>query len=144
MRIHGNSAHQTYNRESHRYVIAVLMMVSVQGCGINGIFYFAKQLFQDITGGEALLSQQLMLGLSVCQVCSCLFAGKFIDQFGRKYLLLRGQASLVAILMGIFIVDNLQEYIHPKLVHYAIIALIYAHIVVFNFSLGPVCIIYAA
>jgi hypothetical protein len=73
-----------------------------------------------------------------------LICSKIIDIFGRKYLLLKGQQILILILAMIFIVDHLKDLIDKDLVNYIIIALIYLHIVVFNFSLGPVGIIYAA
>jgi len=58
---------------------------------------------------------------------------------------LKGQQILIFILFMIFIVDQLKVYIDDsKLIHYTIIALIYLHIVVYNFSLGPVGIVYAA
>jgi MFS family permease len=133
-----------YKKEIERYVIAMVVIASCQLSGINGIFYYAKQLFQDITGGDKLLSQKLMLGLSFCQVVSSIISGRFIDLFGRKYLLIRGQQTLIVILTLIFIVDNLDEYFSKNFIHYFIIFLLYLHVIAFNFSLGPVCIIYAA
>jgi len=38
-----------YKREFKRYIIAMIVTASVQFSGINGIFYYAKQLFNDIT-----------------------------------------------------------------------------------------------
>lgn len=35
----------------------MVVIASCQLAGINGIFYYAKQLFLDITGGDKLLSQ---------------------------------------------------------------------------------------
>jgi hypothetical protein len=64
-------------------------------------------MFSDITGGDAIFSQKLMLGLAFCQLLSCLIVGRFIDPFGRKYLILKGQQALIVILGLIFIVDNL-------------------------------------
>jgi len=126
-----------------RYLIAIIVVASTQLSGINGIFYYAKQLFQDITGGDKLLSQQLMLGLALCQTISCLTIGRFIDLFGRKYLLMKGQQALIVILGVIFVMDNLQDYYSSNVLHYLIIIMLYVHIIAFNFSLGPVCIVYA-
>lgn len=85
-----------------------------------------------------------MVGLALCQLLACTFSGKFIDSFGRKYLLVRGQAGLILILAIIFLVDTYKELFRRDMYHYLLISLIYVHIIIFNFSLGPVCIIYAA
>ena len=81
------------------------MITSGQLTGINAIFLYAKQLFKEITENDEHLSQQLMLGLAFCQLFSCSISGRFIDTFGRKYLLKRGQIGLVAVLAAIFLID---------------------------------------
>jgi len=85
-----------------------------------------------------------MLGLALCQAFTCIFCGRFIDLFGRKYLLIRGQGALIVILFAIFLIDNMRDYLLPKVVHFTIIALIYLHVIIFNVSLGPICMVYAA
>jgi hypothetical protein len=133
-----------YTKELDRYMIAIVAIASCQLCGINGIFYYAKQLFTEVTEGDAKLSQRLMVGLSLCQAAASLICSLFVDYFGRKYLILRGQRALILILFSIFIVDNLQEYLDAQVLHLLIIALLYLHVITFNFSLGPICIIYSA
>lgn len=122
----------------------MVVIGSCQFCGINGIFYYAKQLFEDITEGDRLLAQKLMVGLSVCQVLASIICSRFIDHFGRRYLIMKGQQVLIFILIAIFVVDNMQDFANISILHYIIIILIYCHIITFNFSLGPVGIIYAA
>jgi len=51
---------------------------------------------------------------------------------------------LVLILFSIFMVDQFKDHINSHLVPYIIVILIYIHIIVFNFSLGPIGTIYAA
>lgn len=85
-----------------------------------------------------------MVGLSLCQIVGSLICSRFIDYFGRKYLILRGQRLLILVLFTIFVVDNIQEELGFKFLHYIIIALLYLHVFIFNLSLGPACIIYAA
>jgi MFS family permease len=86
-----------------------------------------------------------MLGLALCQLVTATISGRFIDLFGRKYLLVRGQQTLIVLLLLIFAVDNLEGYLYSMgSAHLVIIVLLYLHIIAFNFSLGPVCIIYAA
>lgn len=133
-----------YTRELDRYMIAMVVIASCQVCGTNGIFFYAKQLFTEVTDGDSILSQQLMVGLSLCQAAASFICSFFVDFFGRKYLLLKGQQTLIFILFSIFIVDNLQDFLAPKLLHFCIVVLLYAHVITFNFSLGPVAIMYAA
>jgi MFS family permease len=91
-----------------------------------------------------MLSQKLMLGLSLFQLLACSFSGRFIDSFGRKYLLLRGQVAIILILGVIFILDSFADMLEKSLYNQLLIALFYLHVIVFNFTLGPVCILYAA
>jgi MFS family permease len=85
-----------------------------------------------------------MLGLALSQMIACICAGRFIDTFGRKFLILRGQVAVIVILVVIYLTDNTFESLSKDLTHYLLIALIYIHVIVFNFTLGPICILYAA
>jgi len=128
-----------------RYVLALVVVASCQLTGINAIFLYAKQLFEEITDHELLLSQQLMLGLSFCQLVACSMSGRFIDTFGRRYLMMRGQTCLIVIMVTIFLVDSCADYLPSRdFYHYTLIVLFYAHVIVFNITLGPICILYAA
>jgi len=112
--------------------------------GINAIFLYAKQLYLEITDGDTTLSQYLILGMAFCQLVACSFSGRFIDTFGRKYLLLKGQLGIIGIMTVIFLIDSWQEFISKEIYHSSLICLFYLHVVFFNFSLGPVHILYAA
>ena len=86
-----------------------------------------------------------MLGMAFCQLAACSMSGRFIDSFGRKYLMLRGQIGLIGIMMTIFLVDSCADYLPSRdFYHYTLIFLFYSHVIVFNFTLGPICILYAA
>jgi MFS family permease len=133
-----------YSHENERYVLGMVVMASCQLCGINGIFYYAKQLLGEVTGGDVRLAQELMLGLAFCQGASSLICSRFVDLFGRKFLLMKGQQILIGILLAIFVVDNLGDEMGIPGLSYLTVMLIYAHVIIFNFSLGPVAVIYAA
>ena len=90
------------------------------------------------------MSQYLILGMSLCQLVACSFSGNFIDRFGRKYLILRGQIGVVLIMVMIFLVDSWSDMLDRTVYHYILVCLFYLHVVVFNFSLGPVHLLYAA
>ena len=85
-----------------------------------------------------------MLGMALCQLLACSLSGRFIDSFGRRFLLIRGQIGIIIIMGSIFLADCLSEYMRKNIYHYSLIALFYLHVIVFNFSLGPICILYAA
>jgi hypothetical protein len=85
-----------------------------------------------------------MIGLALTQTFASLICSFLVDLFGRKYLILKGQKILIMILFSIFVVDNMQDYVSSQFLHILIVILLYLHIITFNFSLGPVGIIYAA
>ena len=122
----------------------MVVICALQLSGISAIFIYAKQLFLSVTDHNNRMSQDLMMGIAFCQVFSSSISGNFIDMFGRKFLLERGLIILTVILGLIFMVDNLDVYISPSIVHYIIISLIYMHVIAFNFTLGPICILYSA
>jgi hypothetical protein len=121
----------------------LIVIASNQLIGINVIFYYAKQLFKEVTDNDSEFTQNLMLSLSICQVLSSIVSSRFIDKFGRKYLFLRGQSTLIFILFSVYVIDSMSSYIRIEYTHYLIISLIFIHVITFNCSLGPVCIIYA-
>ena len=85
-----------------------------------------------------------MIGLALCQLLSCTWSGYFIDTYGRKFLLIRGQFSLIMILLTIFLIDSFSDYFRKDIYHYLLVSLFYIHVVVFNFSIGPIALLYAA
>ena len=121
----------------------MVVIASNQLIGINVIFYYAKQLFKEVTDHDSELTQNLMLALAVCQAISSIISSRFIDKFGRKYLFIRGQSTLIFILFTVYVVDSMSNYVKVEITHYLIISLIFMHVITFNCSLGPICIIYA-
>lgn len=85
-----------------------------------------------------------MLGMAFCQLGACTLSGRLIDSFGRKCLVLWGQMGLMGVLSAIFLVDCCSDLMRPQAYHYTLITLFYLHVIVFNFTLGPVGILYAA
>lgn len=83
--------------------------------GINGILFYAKQLFEKITNGEALVVKYLLVGLAIMQIISTLISSKIVDKKGRKPMLLNGYLILIGILLGIFVSDKLIEALSKNL-----------------------------
>ena len=124
--------------------MAIVVISSNQLSGINGIFFYAKQLFTKVTHEQLALAQTLMFVLSVAQVISAFVSSRVIDLYGRKKMILNGQKLLIIVLMGIFVSDRIIQLFSSKLAEVLIVLLLFVHILVFNMTLGPVCIIYCA
>ena len=95
-----------------RIVLAIIVISSNQLSGINGIFFYAKQLFTKITGGQAGLAQTLMLLISMTQVGAVLVGSQIIDRYGRRKIILYGQIILFIALSGIFITEVFVDLIN--------------------------------
>ena len=131
----------SYNR-SRRYLIGIVVMASNQLAGINAIMFYAKQLIDEVTNNEILLTQVILVFLGLFQVASTYISGIVIDKKGRKSMLLYGYAILVVILFSIFAIDALLSKNNHGLSEILIVLLIFGHIIIFNINVGPVCIIY--
>ena len=131
----------SYNR-SRRYLIGIVVMASNQLAGINAIMFYAKQLIDEVTNNEILLTQVILVFLALFQVASTYISGIVIDKKGRKSMLLYGYAILVVILFSIFAIDALLSKNNHGLSEILIVLLIFGHIIIFNINVGPVCIIY--
>ena len=82
-----------------------MVIASNQLTGINGILYYAKQLFSKVTQGKEQYSQILIMQLSLLQVVSTLISTEIVDKVGRKRMLLTGQGLLAGILLSISMLD---------------------------------------
>lgn len=121
-----------------RLLVAVVVIASNQITGINGILYYAKQLFSKVTEGKEEYSQVLIIQLSLLQVVATLISTEIVDTIGRKRMLLTGQSLVGVILFSIFVFDT----IGGKVGEFAVLILIFLHILVMNMTLGSVCIVY--
>jgi MFS family permease len=127
-----------------RFIVGLFVIASNQISCINGIFYYAKQLLNSITKDED-LSQNLLIGLAFSQIIANLFSGKLIDKYGRKSIFLKGQFLIVIILTLVFLLDLKQmSFLSLSYKHSMMILLIFLHVIVFNISLGPICIFYCS
>lgn len=83
------------------------MIASNQFSGINGILFYAKQLFLKITHDRADYTQVIMILLSLMQIVSTIISSEVADIKGRKKMLLGGQSILAIILFLIFVFDTI-------------------------------------
>jgi hypothetical protein len=83
--------------------------------------------------------------MSGVQVAATFASSLVVDRLGRKDMILNGQAILLGILFGIFLVDKIvREYVDATVSNYTIIGLIFTHLLVMNLTLGSCCIVYCA
>jgi sugar porter (SP) family MFS transporter len=96
-------------------ILAVLFAVFNQVSGINAIIYYAPRIF-EMTGlgkSSALLSSA---GLGIINFAFTLLAMRFIDQFGRRKLMLIGSFGLIitlALVSFSFYTENFSGYAVP-------------------------------
>jgi hypothetical protein len=58
-------------------------------------------------------------------------------------MILRGQASIAFCLLAIVIFDKvISQVVNTTVGNYGVISLIFIHLIIMNFTLGPCCIIY--
>ncbi|MGD0517346.1 MAG: sugar porter family MFS transporter [Thermoguttaceae bacterium] len=111
--------------------IGIVLAVFQQWCGINVIFYYAKDVFSaaGYNVSQALLNIVYIGAINLIFTVLAIF---FVDRVGRKILMLFGAAGLVAIytLMGAFFMSgNLGTHV---------LALVLAAIGCYAMSLAPI------
>lgn len=120
-------------------MIAIVIAISNQVSGVNAIFFYAKQLFTNLTGGDQGWVQKDLLGLGIFQVLLTLMSSFLLDKFGRRSLMLTGMSILVFSLFGAFFATDVFNMGSGIIVFF-----IFLHIFGFSISLGPICGLYAS
>ncbi len=119
-------------------LIGVVLCIFSQVTGINAIMYYAPEIFKS-TGdgtGSALL-QTVLVG--IINVLFTLVAIKYVDNWGRRALLLAGTAGMAICLLivgGAFYFDMAKGYL--------VLIAILAYIAFFAVSLGPLAFVVIA
>jgi hypothetical protein len=85
-----------------------------------------------------------MLFLAFGQLLASMMSGRILNKYGRKGLFIKGQLLLVVILIFCFFLDIKNPYISLSRRHFLMGILINLHVIVFNLSLGPICIFYCS
>lgn len=112
-------------------VIGVILSILSQVTGINAIMYYAPEIFKSTgDGSDSALLQTVLVG--AVNVLFTLIAIKYVDQFGRKGLLLVGSAGMAVCL---FLVGA--AFYFEWLDGYFVLVPILAYIAFFAISLGP-------
>jgi SP family arabinose:H+ symporter-like MFS transporter len=119
-------------------LIGVVLCIFSQVTGINAIMYYAPEIFKS-TGDatSSALMQTVLVG--VINVLFTLVAIKYVDNWGRRTLLLAGTAGMavcLAIVGGAFHFDMAKGYL--------VLIAILAYIAFFAISLGPLAFVVIA
>ena len=119
-------------------LIGVVLCIFSQVTGINAIMYYAPEIFKstgDATGSA--LMQTVLVG--VINVLFTLVAIKYVDKWGRRFLLLLGTAGMaicLAVVGAAFYFDMAKGYV--------VLVAILAYIAFFAVSLGPLAFVVIA
>jgi|SRR6478736_245525 len=119
-------------------LIGVVLCIFSQVTGINAIMYYAPEIFKstgDATGSA--LMQTVLVG--IINVLFTLVAIKYVDNWGRRALLLAGTAGMavcLAIVGAAFHFDMAKGYL--------VLIAILAYIAFFAVSLGPLAFVVIA
>lgn len=112
-------------------VLGVVLAVFQQWCGINVIFYYAKDIFAaaGFHVSDVLLN---IVFIGVANLVATLLAIALVDRLGRRFLMLAGSAGLAVIFTAIGLSYVLRVQGLPVLV------LVVAAIACYGVSLAPV------
>lgn len=112
--------------------IGIFLALFSQITGINAIIYYAPEIFKSVGfGTESALLQTVIIG--VTNTIFTFVAIKFIDNAGRRRLLLWGVSGMIVCLLGVGIVFHFDFSSGPLLLIF-----ILGFIASFASSLGPI------
>ena len=125
---------------NNRILLAIVLTVMNQFCGINAIIFYANQLFSNLSQGDSKYAVMMSFYLGIFQIIFTLISGSLLDKFGRRSLMLIGETIIIiSLLSAYYVLDYDKESgWDAKFASYAI----FAHIAGFSLSLGPITFIY--
>ena len=120
-------------------ILAIGLAFLQQASGINAIFYYAPEIFQEVKLGTDDSRKYLVAGLGLVNFLATFIAIFMVDRVGRRPLLLVGTALMIVAEIGVataalFLGSEPGSLSGPGLV---IVLGLVLSIVAFAFSLGP-------
>lgn len=119
-------------------IIGIILAIFSQVTGINAIMYYAPEIFKSTgSGSDSSMMQTVLVG--VINLIATLVAIKYVDNLGRKALLLIGSAGMfvcLGIIGSAFYFGMLEGNI--------VLISILAYITFFGISLGPLTFVVIA
>ncbi|WP_066836275.1 sugar porter family MFS transporter [Rufibacter ruber] len=120
------------------FFIGVVLAILSQITGINAIMYYAPEIFKSTgDGSDSALLQTILVG--TVNLLFTIVAIKYVDNWGRKGLLLVGSAGMAVCLLiigGAFYLEMVKGYV--------VLVFILAYIAFFAVSLGPLAFVIIA
>jgi MFS family permease len=120
------------------HLLSIMLAAATQLSGVNAVLEYAKQLFLVVEEGDEAEADMSVLFLGIFQVFATFLSGFLINHFGRRPLMLTGLGIIiVSLFTGVLV-----TFLVPS--HESItVVIIFAHILGFSISLGPICMLYA-
>ncbi|XP_062999964.1 solute carrier family 2, facilitated glucose transporter member 11-like [Elgaria multicarinata webbii] len=88
--------------------ITILLIMSIQLCGLSAIYFYAFEVFRTAKLEEALIPY-VTLGVGICEFASVILCSTIIDHVGRR-ILLWGGYGMMALAMALLILTlSLQD-----------------------------------
>ncbi|XP_064248371.1 solute carrier family 2, facilitated glucose transporter member 11-like isoform X3 [Passer domesticus] len=112
--------------------ILVIVMTTLQLCGINAIYFYSFEVFHTAKFEEYLIPY-VSLGVGLCECLSSILCSTLIDRFGRKVLLWGGYLLMSSVLALLTTTLSLQHRFFWM--HYFSVILIFLFVVFFG--IGP-------
>ncbi|KAM3826099.1 solute carrier family 2, facilitated glucose transporter member 11-like [Vipera latastei] len=89
-------------------LIAILLVTSLQLCGLSAIYFYAFEVFRTARL-EELVIPYVTLGIGLCEFASVLLCSSIIDRLGRRVLLWGGFGMMALTLALLVLTLSLQE-----------------------------------
>lgn len=117
--------------------LGALIGIFTQAVGINAIIYYAHTLFQKTGFNKTVITMLATLGIGFVVTLSAIFASIFIDQFGRRKLLLSG---LCGIILSLLVIIFSFTYVHDqKILGWLALISFMFFVACQGISVGPAC-----
>jgi len=124
-------------RYKKRFIAGAGLSMLQQLSGINAIIFFSTAIFENQANGNENLPTIYTAIVGIVNVLSALAAGPIVTKAGRKAILSTGTILCGITLAGFGILSSMTNDKSPLLPYF-----IFAYMVAFGFSLGPVVWLY--
>ncbi|XP_065273970.1 solute carrier family 2, facilitated glucose transporter member 11-like [Emys orbicularis] len=112
--------------------IIILLMMSIQLCGLNAIYFYTFEVFCTARLDEDLIPY-IALGVGICEFFSNILCSSIIDRFGRRMLLWGGYGLMAGML--VFLVTALSLQNQFSWMAYCSVILIFLFTI--SYGIGP-------
>ncbi|XP_050055597.1 solute carrier family 2, facilitated glucose transporter member 1-like isoform X2 [Aphis gossypii] len=126
---------EPYSRKA--IIITCIVMLGQQLSGINAVFYYSTSIFRN-AGMSTADAQYGNLGAGIINFIVTILSTTFIDNFGRKTLLIFSSAVCVFMLTALMISMQLSSIGTIPGISYFLIVFVIGYVLFYGFGLGPI------